>query len=279
MTSGGDGLTAAGFTVSYLGTGAGGSTMRNHTAMVLDCPTGERILLDAASGNTVLRHAEQLGMSPTEFDHCLLSHSHADHCEGLPHIEMQRSRRNPAEQPMQVYGSREALADIGTLLSYPTRGLTVDADGAQRRDGRQVFDFRQTDPGQWVQLTPTLRARCAPVEHIGGAIAWRIESGGHAVVFSGDTRWCPSLAELADGATLLIHEALCVEADRYRADETAHSTAAEAARIAQMAGVHALTLTHIHNAYHLDTATLAAEARSVYDGPVSVAFDCWQQSV
>ena len=62
-------------------------------------------------------------------------------------------------------------------------------------------------------------------------------------------------------------------------DQTAHSTAAEAARIAQMAGVQALTLTHIDNAYHLDTGPLAAEARSVYDGPVSVAFDCWQQSV
>ena len=272
-------MATSGFTVSYLGTGSGGSTLRAHTAMVLDCPGGERILLDAASGNTVLRHGERLGISPTDYDHCLLSHSHPDHCEGLPHIEMQRSRRNPAEQPMQVYGSGEAVADIGTLLSYPRRGLTVDEDGAQRRDGRQVFTFRPTDPGEWVQLTPTLRAKCAQVDHIGGAMAWRVESGGHAVVFSGDTRWCPSLAELADGATLLIHEAICTEADRSRADNTAHSTAAEAARIAQMAGVQALTLTHIDNAFHLDTEPLVAEARSVYDGPVSVAFDCWQQGV
>ena len=272
-------LTAKGFTVSYLGTGSGGSTLRNHTAMVLDCPGGERILLDAASGNTVLRHSEQLGMSPTEFDHCLLSHSHPDHCEGLPHIEMRRSRRNPAEQPMQVYGSERAMSDLSTLMAYPQRGLTVDADVVRRRDGRQVFTFRPTDPGDWVQLTPTLRAKCAPVDHIGGAVAWRVESGDLAVVFSGDTRWCPSLAELAEGATLLIHEALCVEAERQRAEETAHSTAAEAARIAQLAGVKALTLTHIDNAYHLDTEPLLAEARSIYDGPVSVAFDCWQQSV
>ena len=110
-------------------------------------------------------------------------------------------------------------------------------------------------------------------------MAWRVESGEHAIVFSGDTRWCPSLAELAEGATLLIHEAICTEADRSMADSTPHSTAAEAARIAQLAGVGALTLTHIDNAFHLDTEPLAAEARTVYDGPVSVAFDCWQQSV
>ncbi len=272
-------MAAAGFTISYLGTGAGGCILRNHTAIVLECPDGSRILLDASSGNTVLRHADQLGMSATEFDHCLLSHSHPDHCEGLPHIEMQRSRRNPAEQPMQLYGSAEALGDIGTLLAYPRRGLTVDGAGAQRRDGRQVFSFRPTAPGQWVQLTPTVRAMCAPVTHIGGAIAWRVESGQYAVVFSGDTRWCPALAELAEGATLLIHEAICTEADRRRADNTAHSTAAEAARVAQMAGVEQLTLTHIDNAFHYDPTPLALEARSIFDGAVSVASDCWQQRI
>lgn len=276
-----DAVPPAGFTVSYLGTGAGGSILRNHTAIVLDCPGGERILLDAASGNTVLRNANALGMSPTDFDHCLLTHSHPDHCEGLPHIEMQRSRRNPAEQPMQLYGSATALADIGVLLAYPRRGLTVDDNGARRGDGRRVFDFRPAAPGEWIQLTPGVRAKCAPVDHIGGAIAWRIEAaGGQTVVFSGDTRWCPSLAELGEGATLLIHEAICTEADRTRADATAHATAAEAARIAQLAGVRQLTLTHIDNAFHAHTELLAAEARTVYDGgPVSVAADCWQQFV
>ena len=253
--------------------------MRHHTAMILECPQGERILLDAASGNTVLRNGEELGISPNDYDHCLLSHSHPDHCEGLPHIEMQRSRRNPEEQPMQIHGSPEAVADIGTLLAYPRRGLTVDGEGALRRDGRRVFTFRPTDPGEWVQLSPNVRARCARVDHIGGAMAWRVESGEHAVVFSGDTKFCPNLAELAEGATLLIHEALCVEAERTRAEETAHSTAAEAARIAQIAGVRELTLTHIDNAYHLDGGPLVAEAESVYDGPVTVAFDCRQQTI
>ena len=272
-------MDTAGFTISYLGTGAGGCIMRNHTAIVLDCPTGERILLDAASGNTVLRHGHALGMSPIEFDHCLLSHSHSDHCEGLPHIEMQRSRRDPAERPMQLYGSERALADVGALLALPPRDLMVDADGALRRDGRRSFAFRPSDPGSWVQLTPNVRARCIEVNHIGGALAWRVESGGRAVVFSGDTRWCPELAELSQGATLLIHEAICTEVERSIADSTAHATAAEAGRIAQMAGVGSLTLTHIHNDFHADTELLAAEARSVYDGPVSVAEDCWQQRV
>ena len=227
----------------------------------------------------MLRHGNALGMSPTDFDHCLLSHSHPDHCEGLPHIEMQRSRRNEEEHPMQVYGSEQAMVDIGTLLALPTRGLTVDAEGALRRDGRRSIAFRPTEPGQWVQLTPGVRARSTQVNHIRGALAWRVESGGHAVVFSGDTRWCPELADLAQGATLLIHEALCTEAKRDMADNTAHATAAEAGRIAQLAGVGALTITHIHNDFHADTEPLAAEARSVYDGPVAVAEDCWQQYV
>ena len=281
-----DALQSAGFKVSYLGTGAGGCILRNHTAIVLECPGGERILLDAASGNAVLRHANRLGMSPVEFDHCLLTHSHPDHCEGLPHIEMQRSRRNAAERPMQLYGSGAALADVGVLLSYPRRGLAVDANGARRSDGRRVFDFRPADPGEWIQLTPGVRAKCATVEHIGGAVAWRIEASGvgasgvGVIVFSGDTRWCPALAELAEGADLLIHEAICTEDDRSRADNAAHATAAEAGRIAQLAGVRQLTLTHIDNAFHAHTELLAAEARGAYDGgAVWVAADCWQQRV
>ena len=161
-------------------------------------------------------------------------------------------------------------------------GLSVAADGVRRRDGRQVFRFHPTDAGQWIPLTPSVRARCAPVDHIGGAVAWRVEAGGQAVVFSGDTRWHPALAELASGASLLIHEAICTEADRRRADSAAHATAAEAGRIAQLAGVAALTLTHIDNPFHhaAGMAALAAEARAVYDGgPVSVARDCWQQTV
>lgn len=272
-------MAASGFTVSYLGTGAGGCIMRNHTAIVLECPTGERILLDAASGNTVPRYAQLLGMASTDFDHCLLSHAHPDHCEGLPHIEMQRSRRNPEERPMQVHGSGESLALLEVLLAYPTRGLSVTPDGARRRDGRQVFAFRPTDADAWVQLTPGVRAKCVPVKHIGGAVAWRVESGGQSVVFSGDTRWHPPLAELAEGATLLIHEAMGIEADRRRADGAAHATAAEAARIARLAGAQSLTLTHIDNPFHADTEPLAAEARSVYDGPVTVAWDCRQQRV
>ena len=272
-------MAATGFTISYLGTGSGGCILRNHTAIVLDCPDGSRILLDAASGNTVLRHADLLGMSATDFDHCLLSHSHPDHCEGLPHIEMQRSRRDPDEKPMQLYGSGEALNDIGVLLAYPRRGLTVDETGARRRDGRKVFSFQPTQPGDWLHLTPSVRARCAPVNHIGGAVAWRVEAGDRSVVFSGDTRWCPSLAELADGASLLIHEAICTEDDRRPADNTAHSTAAEAARIAQLAGVNQLTLTHIDTAFHYNSEPLVVEARSIFAGQIDVASDCWQQSV
>ena len=46
-----------------------------------------------------------------------------------------------------------------------------------------------------------------------------------------------------------------------------------------MAGVGSLTLTHIDDPFHAETELLAGEARSVYDGPVAVASDCWQQRV
>jgi ribonuclease Z len=89
---------------------------------------------------------------------------------------------------------------------------------------------------------------------------------GRKVVVSGDTRPTSTVIELAACASLLIHEATFAWDEHGRALETRHSTAREAAEVAEAAGVGLLALTHIssrHSWYEL-----RREARSVFPNTI-----------
>ncbi|MSQ06449.1 MAG: MBL fold metallo-hydrolase [Dehalococcoidia bacterium] len=265
--------------VTFLGTGAGQCVYRAHTAIVLDWDDGTRVLLDASSGNSALRHGAQLGMLAQDFNQVLLSHHHGDHMGGLPYIQGQRNSTNPGGPPLQVYGTEESMSSVQRLFQATNARQRVDQDGLHTASGHRAALWHPTQPGQWVPLSPQVRARAFPVNHIAGAVGWRVESGGLAVVFSGDTRFSPSLVEAAQGAQLLIHEAISTHRDKEDADRRAHSTASDAARAAAEAGVSQLVLTHIDSKYHFNPQPLVEEARRSYSGPVGVACDLYQVSV
>ena len=182
----------------------------------------------------------------------------------------------PDGAPLQVHSTEVSLQGVQSLFRATSITHQVDQDGLQSREGRDLVRWRPTQPGQWVEITEDVRAVCFPVNHIDGAVGWRVESDGVSVVFSGDTSYCEELAEAAQGADLLIHEALSTDHEKEGTDRRGHSTASEAARVAAMAGVSALILTHIDTGYHFDTQPLLDEARRYYDGPISVAHDLYQ---
>lgn len=265
--------------ITFLGTGAGNCVYRAHTAIVLDWASGLRILLDAGSGNSVVRNGAEVDMPAESFDQILLSHHHADHMGGLPHLQGQRTRNEPNGPPLEVYSSEESLGRVQQLFRATSITHSIDQDGVATAEGHQVARWHPTESGEWLDLGADARACCFPVDHISGAIGWRVESDGLAVVFSGDTRFSPSLVEAGQGARLLIHEAFSTETDTERTHQRGHSTASEAARAASLAGVSELILTHIDTPFHFDPQPLIDEARQHFDGPVSVAGDLRQLTV
>ena len=125
------------------------------------------------------------------------------------------------------------------------------ADGAQGRRRRRCGRRRST----------------TPVE----AYALRVEQGGASLVYSGDTGPCAALVELADGADVLLCEAIWPHVVPGRWTEPPgglHLSGRQAGEHAAAAGVGRLLLTHVPAWF--DPAALLAEAQEAFDGPVEV---------
>lgn len=265
--------------VTFLGTGAGESVHRAHTAITLDTPGGSRILLDASSGNSVMRNASLAGMEPQDFHHLLLSHDHADHMSGLPLVQTLHTRATPDGNPLRIHCGAKALENVKMLFQSTSPGMTLEDQGLRNSRGRQVVEWTTVSNGRNIDLGSGASAVCFPVDHIEGAMGWRVECAGVSIVFSGDTKFSPSLVEAAKGARLLIHEAYGTESNRELAEQRGHCPAGDAGRAASLAGVEELILTHITNEYHFDPHPLIDEAKQYFDGPVTVAHDLYQTTV
>ena len=86
---------------------------------------------------------------------------------------------------------------------------------------------------------------------------------GLKLAYCTDTRPCAASVELAHGADLLIHEGTFAADVAAEAHMKGHSSVAQAAEIARMAGARRLALTHISPRY-ADTGLLRDQARAIF---------------
>ncbi|MBD7995047.1 MBL fold metallo-hydrolase [Arthrobacter sp. Sa2CUA1] len=115
------------------------------------------------------------------------------------------------------------------------------------------------------------------------AFAFRFDTAAGSVTISGDTAPCANIVRLARGTDLLLHEAINLDilarqyTDAQMLQATmdhhrrAHTTAAEAGRIAAEAGAHHLALHHLVPTYSPPEAW--TEARTTFTGALSIPDD------
>jgi ribonuclease BN (tRNA processing enzyme) len=187
---------------------------------------GFALLLDLGSGafGALQRH-----LDPARVDALVLSHLHPDHClDVAPFVVHRRYGGGPATGPVPL---------LGPAGTHDRLVRAYEPSGHGRL--RDVFDVRAAEA---TELGP-FRLRFARVNHPVEAYAVRVEAGGRALVYSGDTGVSDDLVALAAGADALLCEASFPDDQPH--PPNLHLTGREAGEHAAKAGVGRLLVTHI----------------------------------
>jgi ribonuclease Z len=261
--------------IRFLGTGGAANEARHQAAVLVEWgepPDVGRILLDTGSGFEVVRRLLAVGCPPTAIRDIFVSHQHFDHVGGLEPLllwsairALEAHDQAPREET-RVHADPRVLADIEQLF-----GAVVTA--APRLFAGTLRWIPSADGGT-IALPCGGRLTTVRVDHLppaGGALGCAVEAAGARVVYSGDTRPSPRLAELARGADLLLHEAGGLDGQAETVHRLGHSTAGDAGRLARAAGVGRLVLLHVPT--EEATAQMVGEARAAFGGPVALAHD------
>jgi ribonuclease Z len=291
--------------LTFLGTSAAQPTAHRNLSALAVRRERELFLVDCGEGTQ-----RQMIRFATGFDvqAIFFTHFHADHYLGaigfLRTLSMQGR-----EAPMDLYGPRpgKRLLDVmlftGTeRLAFEVRIHEVEPGQAVRRDGCALVPFateHKIASVGWALVEDDRPGRFHPERARAAGVpegpAWgalqrgrvvelpggrRVEPAevvdaprrGRRVVVTGDTRPCPGTVEAARGADVLVHDATFGDAEAERAQETRHSTAREAGRVAREAGAARLVLTHLSTRYDRETGPLLEQARAEFPG-AEVAHD------
>lgn len=215
---------------------------------------GRPIIVDCGLG--VTRGAVNAGLDLRQLSLIFITHLHSDHILELGGL-IHTAWTTGLKQRLRVFGPRGTVALWDGFMA----SLAFDCDIRVRDEGRiplsELVEIIEYGPGTILEEAG-MRVSALRVDHppVTDCFALRFEAGP-CVVFSADTRFFPPLIAFAQGADVLVHEALLpagVEAlvarsnggDKLRAHIMgSHSTAEEAGRIATMAGVGRLVLHHL----------------------------------
>lgn len=209
---------------------------------------GFRVLLDLGSGafGALQRH-----LDPAAVDAVVLSHLHPDHCLDLcPYAVFRR------------YAGRAPLRRIPVLGPGGTHDRIAAAyDPAARSGLRDLFDFVAVTPGE--RALGPFRLRFDRVNHPVETHAVRVEAGGRALTYSGDTGVSDALVRLAAGSDMLLCEASYPHGDPH--PPNLHLSGSEAGEHAAKAGVARLLVTHVPP--WTDRARVGEQAAAAFPGP------------
>jgi ribonuclease BN (tRNA processing enzyme) len=217
-----------------------------------------KIMLDCGAGSV---HAlARYGLAWEEMTHLFISHFHVDHAGELASL-FQAFR----------YGMRSSRSNPLTLVGPP--GLDDLMGGLRHAFGEKLFEpqfpvqLRLLTAGERLQLSKGCHLSVAKTPHTDESIAIRIDTPDASLCYTGDTSYSGELAGFFNNSDLLISEC----SFRERREGSPHLSVGEAAKMAALANVRRLVVTHFY--FPVDEAQLKMELQKDYPGEVIIGAD------
>lgn len=199
--------------VTITGTGTPLATADRAGAGVLVRRGDTHLQFDA--GRSTVTRLVAAGSSPGELGALFLTHYHNDHLVGVTDVVL-------SHWTMDVYDQADemmVLAPNGPTKRFCDRMLDLWTDDLEvrarhnNREPRPKIDIRGFDtPDRPTEVWADgdVRVLAGPVRHepVIGAVGYRIETPEGVIAISGDTTVCDEVAALADGADVVVYEAM-----------------------------------------------------------------------
>jgi ribonuclease Z len=199
--------SGADFKVILLGT-AGGPTLGPERLGIstLVVAGSEQLLVDAGRGLTFA--LARLSIPASTVTKVFLTHLHSDHIVSIPELYLFPWASQGRKTPLQIWGptgTRAMTAKLQDAFAFDIH-VRRDLDEKFSPDGIRIV---ATDVGEGIVYEASgVKVTAFLVDHgpVKPALGYRVDFGGHSVVFSGDTKPTDNLVKFARGADVLIHE-------------------------------------------------------------------------
>lgn len=254
--------------LTILGSWAGSPGAHSACSSYLVSAGDTKILLDCGPG---LVPVLQERHDPERLSGIFISHMHADHTLDLLSyayrlirftwrgIDIEQVNRIPLYLPP---GGIRVLDAVSLAYGRPGSGRLANPFTT-------AFIPVELEQDQVISLGD-LTVIPYPVVHSVPAFGYRVESSDARLAYTGDTKLCPELFNLADGVDILLCEATARE-EGVLTERAGHLTARQAGRVAARAKAKRLVLTHLTRQDEEWISGLIQDAQEAFNGGVQVA--------
>lgn len=287
------------FEVQILGCGSALPTTLHMPSSQLLEMNGKLFMIDCGEGTQL--QMRRYGARMSKLHSIFISHLHGDHVFGLPglistlgllgrtadltiyaHIELETLLR-----PILNFFCRNLSYNINIVtlpkkdfnVVYENKSISISSFPLKHRIASSGFLFKEKENLRHIKRE-MIDFYNIPIREINniklGADFVTPEgelisnprlttepSPSRSYAYCSDTAYDESIVPYIKGVDVLYHEATFAESEIIRAEKTAHSTAQQAARIAQLAEVKKLVIGHFSSRY-IKLDSLLEEARTVF---------------